>query len=146
LAIPARVGVKRLKYDQWLAMRPPYAFAMRAVLLVAVILVAVILVAGCAPVATPEPVLASGAVAQNECERAVVARAELARDEGATAAEALEGDVYAACTFDEFVAANAKLADGYRYTGDIHNHVGRRCLRLISLYRGSRLCESLPPD
>jgi hypothetical protein len=43
------------------------------------------------------------------------------------------------------VAANDKLANGHRYTGDIHTHVGRRCLRLTSLYRGSRLCESLPP-
>ena len=113
---------------------------------VASLLVAVLVLAGCEPVATPAPVLASGAAAQNGCERAVVARAELARDQGATAAEALEGDVYAACTFDEFVTANDKLADGHRYTGDIHNHVGRRCLRLISLYRGSRLCESLPSD
>ena len=116
--------------------------AMRVLLLV----MALLMLAACEAEVAAEPVLASGAVAQNDCERAVVARAELARDQGATAAEALEGDVYAACTFDEFVAANDKLADGHRYTGDIHNHVGRRCLRLISLYRGSRLCESLPPD
>ncbi len=111
---------------------------------VALLLVAVLALAACEAAPTPEPVLAAGASADTACERAVVARAELARDSGATAAEALEGDVYAACTFEEFVGANDKLADGHRYTGDIENHVGRRCLRLISLYRGSRLCESLP--
>jgi hypothetical protein len=56
----------------------------------------------------------------------------------------MEGDVFRACTYQEFVAANTGLAERYRYTGDLQNHVGRRCLRLTSLYRGSRLCESLP--
>jgi hypothetical protein len=100
--------------------------------------------AGCEPGATPQPVLATGQSAETDCERAVVARAELVRDEGAAAAERLDPDVYAACTYPEFVAANDKLANSYRYTGDIRTHVGRRCLRLTSLYRGSRLCESLP--
>ena len=108
------------------------------------LVVMMLALAGCEALPTPEPVLAAGASADTACERAVVARAELARDEGAAAAESLDGDVYAACTYDELVAANAKLADGHRYTGDLNNHVGRRCLRLISLYRGSRLCESLP--
>lgn len=109
--------------------------------------VALMLTLGACSGAAPSsavPVLAAGASAENECERQVVARAEAARDGGTSAAERLDGDVYAACTYDEFVAANAKLADGFRYTGDVQNHVGRRCLRLISLYRGSRLCESLP--
>jgi hypothetical protein len=102
-------------------------------------------VAACADAASSAaPVLVAGASAENDCERQVVARAEAARDGGATAAERLDADVYAACTYDEFVAANDKLADAFRYTGDIQNHVGRRCLRLTSLYRGSRLCESLP--
>jgi hypothetical protein len=89
-------------------------------------------------------VLAAGQSAETDCERAVAARAELARDEGATAAERLDPDVYRACTYPEFVVANDKLANGHRYTGDLRTHVGRRCLRLTSLYRGSRLCETLP--
>jgi hypothetical protein len=106
--------------------------------------VALLVLAACEAGASPETVLAPGRSAESDCERAVVARAELARDEGATAAERLEGDVYASCTYDEFVAANDNLADGHRYSGDLRTHVGRRCLRLTSLYRGSRLCETLP--
>jgi hypothetical protein len=99
-------------------------------------------VAGCEPEPSPPSVLMSGTSADSRCEQAVVARAEDQRDGGA-ASGIREEDVYRACTFAELEAANAKLAEEYRYGGNLRTHVGRRCLRLISPYRGTRLCESL---
>ncbi|HEX2195265.1 MAG TPA: hypothetical protein VHK63_09960 [Candidatus Limnocylindria bacterium] len=109
----------------------------------AVVLVVAVACQGAQPSA-PSVLLAGEAVA-NDCDRAVVARAELERDQGSAAAAELEHGIYRACTFDQFAVANDKLLVPYRYEGDLHTHVGRRCLRLISPYHGTRLCESLEP-
>jgi hypothetical protein len=87
-------------------------------------------------------VLRPGEVAENACETAVVARAERVRDQGPAGAEPLEADVFATCTYAEFRAANAKMADAYRYPGDGRSYVGRNCLRVFAVYRGSRLCQT----
>jgi hypothetical protein len=71
-----------------------------------------------------------------------VVRAEHLRDRGAAGSEALEGDIFETCTYAEFQAANAMMADRYRYTGDGRTYVGRACARLYSIYRGTRLCQS----
>lgn len=108
------------------------------------LLATVILVAGCTSRATstPAPVAAQGEAPANACERAVVARAEHLRDHGIAGSEALESDIFETCTYAEFQAANAIMADEYRYPGDGRAYVGRSCVRLFSIYRGSRLCES----
>ena len=86
--------------------------------------------------------MVSGETPTNGCERAVAARAEFHRDHGIAGSEPLESDVFRACSYAEFVAANAKMADGYRYPGDGRAYVGRNCVRVFSLYRGSRLCHT----
>ena len=105
------------------------------------VLVAVAACEAATPSATA--VLVPGAVAANPCEQAVVERAEAERDQGLDEASLREPDVYRTCTLAELEAGNAKLLDQYRYPGDLRTHVGRRCLRLISPYRGTKLCESL---
>ncbi|HEX6127434.1 MAG TPA: hypothetical protein VF071_00235 [Candidatus Limnocylindria bacterium] len=104
------------------------------------------LVAGCAPEpiepSVAVPVTDNGPTPTNACERAVVARAEHLRDHGAAGSEALEGDIFETCTYAEFQAANAMMADRYRYPGDGRTYVGRACARLFSVYRGTRLCQS----
>jgi hypothetical protein len=105
-----------------------------------------VLLAGCAPEpiepSIPPPVTAPGQTPMNACELAVVARAEFLRDQGAAGSERLESDIFESCTYAEFRAANAKMADDYRYTGDGRAYIGRNCVRLFALYRGSRLCQS----
>ena len=115
-------------------------------LLVVALLATAVLLAACAseriqPSIRP-PVTAPGQTPANACERAVVARAEFLRDQGAAGSERLESDIFEICTYDEFVAANAKMADAYRYSGDGRAYVGRNCVRLFAIYRGSRLCQT----
>jgi hypothetical protein len=103
-----------------------------------------LLLTGCQAPTSPSPpaVLRPGEVAENSCETAVVARAERVRDQGPAGAEQLEADIFSTCTYAEFRAANAKMADGYRYPGDGRSYVGRNCLRVFAPYRGSRLCQT----
>lgn len=115
-------------------------------LVVALLATAVLLLAGCAPEpiepSIRPPVTAPGRTPMNACERAVVARAEFLRDSGAAGSEALESDIFQTCTYAEFQAANAIMADEYRYPGDGRAYVGRSCVRLFSIYRGTRLCQT----
>ena len=104
-----------------------------------------IALAGCSdPAESPPglPVMLRGQSPATACEEAVVARAEFLRDQGAAGSEALESDIFETCTYAEFLAANAKMTDAYRYPGDGRAYIGRNCVRLSSLYRGSRLCQS----
>ena len=94
------------------------------------------------PDSTPAAVLRPGEVTENACQSAVVARAERVRDDGPAGAESFEADIFSTCTYAEFQAANAKMADAYRYPGDGRSYVGRNCLRVFALYRGSRLCRT----
>jgi hypothetical protein len=108
-------------------------------------LLSVLFVAGCSPPPTPPPVAPvtqPGRTPTNACELAVVARAEFLRDHGVAGSEALESDIFGTCTYAEFRAANARMADDYRYPGDGRAYVGRNCVRVFALYRGSRLCQS----
>lgn len=71
-----------------------------------------------------------------------MARAEYLRDEGVDGSERLESDIFAACSYEQFRAANAEMIDRFRYPGDGRQYVGRNCLRLFAIYRGSRLCRT----
>jgi len=112
-------------------------------------LAALVLLAACAWEPTEPsvgvPVTVQDRTPGNACERAVVARAEFIRDRGAAGSEALESEIFRTCTYAEFVAANSMMADDYRYPGEARSYVGRNCVRLFSLYRGSRLCETREP-
>jgi hypothetical protein len=112
------------------------------------VLAAGVLVAGCGPEAlepSVAPVTSGGRAPENACERAVVARAEFLRDNGAAGSEALESDIFQTCTYAQFQAANAIMAEEYRYPGDGRAYVGRSCVRLFSIYRGTRLCQTRVP-
>lgn len=107
-------------------------------------LVAGLVVASCQAAVDPTPasVMQPDAMVDNACEAAVVARAERVRDEGPAGSEAFEADIFATCSYAEFRTANAKMVDVYRYPGDGRSYVGRNCLRVFALYRGSRLCRT----
>lgn len=90
----------------------------------------------------PDPVTLPGVTPTSPCERAVAARAEFLRDQGVAGSEGLESEIFHTCTYAEFRAANALMVDRYRYPGEGRAYVGRNCVRLFSLYRGSRLCRS----
>lgn len=113
------------------------------------LLTALVVLAGCVwePVepSVGVPVTIQDWTPGNACERAVVTRAEFIRDHGAAGSEALESDIFRTCTYAEFLVANSIMADDYRYPGDGRQYVGRNCVRLFSLYRGSRLCETRDP-
>lgn len=91
---------------------------------------------------TSESVLLPGETVDGACQAAVVARAEHLRDRGAQGAEPLEADIFASCTYEEFQAANAKMAGRFQYPGDGRTYVGRNCLRMSAVHRGSLLCAT----